>query len=73
MNLIDKVKQGFKEAHHDRKIIMNELHKTIKRADYYEKKNLKEEEIIIEIQYPIQIVSRVMGKDYWHIGENEPK
>lgn len=73
MYLIDKIKQGYKEAYHDREIIIDELHKQISNADYYEKKCLEEAELMIEIEYPLQIASRVMGRDYWHIDKNGPK
>ncbi len=73
MDLIDKIKQGYKEAHQDREVIINELHKKISDANYYEEKYLKEAEFRVYIEYPLQIASRVMGKDYWHIDENGPR
>jgi hypothetical protein len=67
MDLINKIKQSYQEAHDDKKIILNEIHNKLKNANYYETKFLKESELFINIEYPIQIVSRVMSMDYWHI------
>jgi len=67
MDLIDKIKQGYNKAHQDKEKILDKLNEKLSHAGYYEKKCLKEEEFFVGIEYPIQIISRCLGKDYWHL------
>ena len=71
MNLMDKLKQGYQKAHNDKELILNEIHSRLETANYYDAKYLKETKLFIGIEYPLQIVSRSIGKSYWDLGNQK--
>ncbi len=71
MYVIDNMVKGYQTASKDLKCIENFLHKEMKTAGYYKKKELEEKELFIGLSFPIQLLYRCMGKDYWGVEKHK--
>jgi len=67
MNLLKKLITAWKKTRKDVKYLSNKIKIEEDELSYYDIKNLKNQELMLTLEIPMQYFSRLQGKDYWDI------